>query len=916
MKTRSFPLLVILLLPLLVVQSSCAPSEEASQSGREAEMLESLSNGFVNPPASSRPGAFWPWLNGDVTKESITHDMEEMKDKGMSGAEIWDIEARYNPDGAFGIGPEFLGDESVELIKHALSEGKRLDLRMGLIASSGWNAGGSWVTPDWAAKALYSSETKISGGQFYSGALNFPELPEDSPTDSEGNPVYSKEIAVIAIPDHPGKKINKLSDLVMLNEHFDGNTLSWEVPEGDWTILRFVSLNTGQHLIVPSPNSNGLFIDFFDPSATKRHLAYILNRLGITKENAHEAGLAYMEFDSMELDEATAWTDAMDSIFETHHGYNILPYLPALNGWELPEGNAEFLYDFKKTVSDQIICSHYTTGRDFLDEYGIELVAEAGGPGPPIWDSCPVDSLKALGNVTVPRGEFWVQMSRHIFLIKEVASASHIYGLDVVDAEAFTTWRRWKDSPHALKPYLDRAFSEGLNRVTFVSFSNTRPEHGLPGRSIHAGSDINPAVTWWDQSKPFMEYMSRSSYLLAQGKFVADVAYYYGDKAPNFFPELQGDPERPMIAGLSAGYDFDVVNTDVILNRMNTKDGKIVFPDGLNYNLLVLPNIKDIPQNVIRKAQQLIEAGANVLVQNPEVAKNLEGEFLSHDTIDEALAELSVAKDFLRNEEKIDFIHRRVDGMDIYFVSNKTNEAITESVEFRATNKHVEFWDPVTTKQFKIPNVQSSQGTSKVSLQLPGYGSAFIVFTKEDRQLEAHGQATKTQTTELKSPWRLSFPENWGAPSSVELDELISWTDHEDKGIKYFSGTATYENIFTVSKDDIDRRETIRMDLGEVYDVAEVLVNGESAGILWTRPYQLDIQDLVKQGENKLEVKITNLWINRLTGDIDLPENERFSRTNVPPVTELDTGHGDLTWRIQTSGLLGPVTVSVLENSE
>ena len=245
-----------------------------------------------------------------------------------------------------------------------------------------------------------------------------------------------------------------------------------------------------------------------------------------------------------------------------------------------------------------------------------------------------------------------------------------------------------------------------------------------------------------------------------------------------------------------------------------------------------------------------------------------------------------------------------------------TNEAITEAVEFRATNKHVEFWDPVTSKQFKITNVQGSKGKTEVSLQLPGYGSAFIVFTREDRELEAYGQATKTQTTELKSPWRLSFPENWGAPSSVELDELISWTDHEDKGIKYFSGTATYENEFAVSKDLIDNRKTIRLDLGEVYDVAEVLVNGESAGILWTRPYQLDIQDLVKQGENKLEVKITNLWINRLTGDIDLPENERFSRTNIPPVTELDTGHGDLTWRIQTSGLLGPVTVSVLENSE
>ena len=254
-----------------------------------------------------------------------------------------------------------------------------------------------------------------------------------------------------------------------------------------------------------------------------------------------------------------------------------------------------------------------------------------------------------------------------------------------------------------------------------------------------------------------------------------------------------------------------------------------------------------------------------------------------------------------------------MDGIDIYFVSNKTNEAVTETVEFRATNKHVEYWDPVTAKQFRIPNVQSSNGKSKVSLQLPGYGSEFIVFTREDRELGAYGQASKTQTTELKSPWKLSFPENWGAPSSVELDELISWTDHEDKGIRYFSGTATYENKFTVSKDVIDSRKTIRMDLGEVYDVAEVLVNGKSAGVLWTKPYQMDIQDLVKQGENKLEVKITNLWINRLTGDIGLPENEKFCRTNVPPVTDPDTGHGDLTWRIQTSGLLGPVTVSVVE---
>ncbi len=912
MKTKSILIITILLFPVCILLFSCSsPSEKGSNVAHETETLQKLSNNFINPPNSSRPGAFWCWLNGDVTKKSITNDLEEMKDKGMSGAEIWDIEMRNDDKYVFGLGPQFLGDESVILIKHALEEGKRLHLRMGLIASSGWNAGGSWVTPDWAAKALYSSETKISGGQSYSGSLNFPELPEDCPLDENGIPIYSKEIAVIAVPDNSEKKIKDFSDQVILNDKFNGKNLTWEVPKGNWTILRFVCLNTGQHLIVPSPNSDGLFIDFFDPNATKKHLKYILERIGITKKNAKESGLSYMEFDSMELDEATAWTNAMDSVFESQHGYNILPYLPAFSGWELPEGNKKFLYDFKKTVSDQIIYSHYTTGRDFLKEYEIDLVAEAGGPGPPIWNSCPVEALKALGSVSIPRGEFWVQMRRHIYVVKEVASASHIYGLNVVDAESFTTWRRWKDSPHALKKYLDRAFCEGLNRITFVSFNNTRPEHGIPGRAIHAGADINPTATWWEQAKPFMDYMSRCSYLLAQGKFVGDVAYYYGDKAPNFFPELQGNPERPMIEGLSAGYDFDVVNTDVILNRMDAKDGKIVFPDGLNYNLLVLPNIEDIPEEVIQKVEKLIEAGASVLVQNPEIAKKIKGKILTNNTIDEALAELSLVKDFSRDADKIDFIHRNVDGIDMYFVSNKTNETIIETVEFRTTNKQVEFWDPVTSKQFKITDVQIVEGITKVNLKLAANGSAFIVFTKEDRELAAYNPSTETQTTAIGSPWKLSFPENWGAPSSIELDKLISWTEHEDKGINYFSGTATYENSFTVSKEFIDGKKAINMDLGEVYDVAEILVNGKSAGILWTKPYQLNVQDLVKEGENKLEVKITNLWINRLTGDIDLPEGEKFCKTNVPAVTDPDTGYGDLTWRIQTSGLLGPVNIEM-----
>ena len=696
---------------------------------------------------------------------------------------------------------------------------------------------------------------------------------------------------------------------IVLNNHFDGTTLTWEVPKGDWTILRFVCSNTGQSLIVPSPNSDGLFIDFFDPKATKRHLGYILDRLGITPENAAQSGLSYLEFDSMELSEAIPWTDAMAGIFESHHGYDIQPYLPALAGWKLPDGNESFLYDFTKTVSDQLIFSHYTTGSDFLADYGMDLVAEAGGPGPPIWDSCPVDALKALGNVTVPRGEFWVRNRHNIFLVKEVASASHIYGLGIVDAEAFTTWRRWKDSPHVLKPHVDRAFCEGLNAVTIHTFANTRPEHGLPGRAYHAGSDINPTTTWWQQAGPFMDYLARCSYLLRQGLFAADVAWYYGDKAPNFFPEYQKDPDSPEVPGLSAGYDFDVVNTDVLLNRMDVAGGRLVLPDGLTYELLVLPDRPDIPPEVIARVENLANAGATVLAQNPAIAQAMQGKVFTEMSIDDALRKMSVVEDFVGDSEKLDFIHRKIGDTDLYFVRNKTDETISETCEFRAVADQVEYWDPVSARRCRIVDARVSDGRTALRLTLPPHGSCFIMFTARNRELPEYRERQEAHTTEIKGPWTLSFPDGWGAPSSVTLNELMSWSDHELEGVRHFSGTATYKNKFVISQETLRDDAAIFLDLGDVLDVAEVFVNGQSAGVLWTKPFKLDVHDYVTEGLNTLEIRITNMWINRLTGDLSLPPEKRYCKTNRPPESRYYSEAGDETYRVQRAGLIGPVTL-------
>ncbi len=354
------PCILLSVASLLLSLSSCT---------REATVpLEVLSDQqFLNPPDASRPGAFWCWLNGNMTRESITRDLEARKSKGINRAEIWDVAAISNPQ-MIPAGAQFLSDSSVDLIKHAIAEGRRLKMRIGIVASSGWNAGGSWVTPDWASKSLFSSATEAQGPGKVSVALPFPQLPKDCPMKDSLTPVFYKDIAVLAVPRSADTTLAGIDQVIDLTGNFHAGKLEWDVPEGKWTVLRFVCSNNGQRLIVPSPNSNGLFIDFFDPEATKRHLKYFMDRLGVTPENSAEGGLGYFEFDSMELAEGIPWTDAFAPIFKEKRGYDIQKYLPVLAGWKIKDQSTteRFLYDFRKTVSEQLIFSHYVTGTRIL----------------------------------------------------------------------------------------------------------------------------------------------------------------------------------------------------------------------------------------------------------------------------------------------------------------------------------------------------------------------------------------------------------------------------------------------------------------------------------------------------------------------------------------------------------------------
>ncbi|MFC2141546.1 glycosyl hydrolase [Acidobacteriota bacterium] len=949
-----------------------------------------LAAGFKNPGRQARPRAYWNWLNGAVTLEGLTRDLEEAKDKGLIGLEMWDTEAMRNPGGFVPAGPPFMGPESVAFMHHAMKEAKRLGLDLGLITSSGWNAGGPWIPPELASKNLFVSCVIINGPGRITQKLPFPEVPRLCPRGEDGLPEWYQDVAVLAWPDSEDKVIGDPSKVIDITDRYQNGELKWEAPAGRWRIERFVCSNNGQQLIAASPNSKGPFIDFLDPEATRFHFEYIIGKLGLTKGGDPESPLKYLEVDSMELHEGIQWTPRFPGWFNKHHEYDPVAWLPVLTGWTIKDKVASdrFQYDYKKTVSDLLIFSHYTTGSEVCADYGLELAGEAGGPGPPIWDSCPVDALKALGNVAIPRGEFWIKNRNNIFLVKEIASAAHIYGNPYVDAESWTTWRRWKDSPFVRKQIVDRAFCEGLNRITYHGYSHSPVEAGNPGRSYHAGVDMNPQVAWWSKARPFMDYLARCCHMLQQGLFVADVAYYYGDKAPNFWPAFANVPEKPPLDGLGAGFDYDVVNSDVIVNRMSVKDGRIVFPDGMSYSVLVLPDQRDMQLEVLVRLEELVAQGATIIGPKPldvpgmrdhesrgeklraladrmwgpcngtSVKQNSygKGRIVWGLTPQQWLTQESIGPDFscrtAEYQTQLDYIHRQTKDTDIYFVRNKSLLPVSADCLFRVKDRPPQLWDPADGGMEPMFVYRKVDEGTRVHIALPPGGSVFVVFDKNhssgsidsvirtpemsDASLPAwqavemgktsvtiqcwqNGQYTLTDNSGretrftvdvvptpliLAGVWKVEFDPKWGAPARIDMLELISWTDHEDQGVKHYSGAGIYTRGLNLSCDWLGDGRRIHLDLGNVRELAEVFVNGKSAGVLWKAPFRADITALVKPGVNKLKIEVMNMWINRLAGDQDLPAEKKFTRTNIT----FDGYRGQPgTWQVQPAGLLGPV---------
>jgi hypothetical protein len=970
---------------LLFVIISCGKPADTEKNSSSIN-IDQVREEFRNPPREYGVNCWWWWLNGNVNKAAITKDLEAMKSRNFQGAMIFDA-GGHNQRGNKDIpaGPLFGSDEWNKLFVFALNEAKRLGLEMGFNIQSGWNLGGPRVTPQYAAKQITFSETKITGNKNVSVKLELPNSRND----------FYKDIVVLAFPVNEARKTNDLisdldlklgyhelggsapdtrflltntprsntrlqdktsyivkkEDILNLTSRMDAEgLLDWQAPEGEWSILRIGYTCTDSHVSTSSGDWQGSVLDYMSKEAFDFYWNDVVEPIFEAAGDHVGTTLKYMETDSWECG-GMNWTDKFAEEFMQYRGYDLMNYLPVVAGYVIEdiETSNAFLADFRKTLGDLVAYNHYAVFQDYAHKYNMGIQPESAGP-----HAGPMDGIKNYGFNDIVMSEFWSPSPHrpnpeNRFFLKQASSAAHIYGKKIVGAESFTTiGPHWNDELwHDQKSAFDHEICAGLNRMYFHTFTCSSPEMGLPGQEYFAGTHVNPQVTWWEQSGAFIDYMHRTQSVVQEGKFVADVLYYYGDHVPNVFPYKHSDP-----AGVMPGFDYDVTDETIFL-QLKVEDGKITVPGGVKYSILVLPDHKVLSLAVLKKTEELLQQGATVLGDKPigmvslvggaeaqhqfqKLADKIWGETPSGKdekpygngtvawgmTARDYILSKGIPADFdiLENDSKTDFdyIHYTIGESDVYFVTNQTTERQKVNARFRVAGKQPELWDALTGEIREAKAFSQQDGLTTVALTLEPYGAVMVVFNNSI-SANVQGPAQRNYPDfetleEITGEWTVSFDPVWGGPGSVTFSELTDWTQHPDDGIKYYSGPAVYTKTVQIGFEPQKNKQYFLI-LGSVKDVgiAEVKINGKNKGVVWTSPFRVEITEEMQKGKNKLEIKVVNSWYNRVAGDQMFPDKKQFTSTNIDlkhdfrgrPIDEI---------RLEPSGLLGPVTIQEAKN--
>ena len=848
-----------------------------------AGAADSLDSGFRNPPPEARPWVYWFFMDGNVTREGMAADLVAMFQAGLGGGIFMEVDVGI-PRGPVA----FMSPQWQELFRYAVKEARHLGLELTLNAGPGWTgSGGPWIRPEQSMQHLVASATELTGPAHFEGLLARPAPRPPffgegtlTPELKKARDEFYRDVAVLAFPtpagqariadidekalyyrapysSQPGVKpflpapaehaalpdnqciaVNRIADLTR-QLSADGR-LEWDVPEGNWTVLRFGRRTTGQ-TTRPAPLPGlGFECDKFDPAALDAHYAAFIQPLvqGLGPRQAGRGGFTTLHIDSWEMSSQN-WTARFREEFQRRRGYDLLSYLPAMTGRVVAslEVSERFLWDLRQTAQELVIENHALHLRDLGRRDGLGLSIEP-------YDLNPCADLSLGGAASVPMCEFWAKgHGFHTeFSAFEAVSIAHTLGRPIVAAESFTSGdtERWQLYPGALKSQGDWALCAGVNRLVFHRYQHQPWLDRFPGMTMGPyGVHWERTQTWWEMVGGYHRYLSRCQFLLRRGLPVADICYLAPEGAPHVFrppkSATRGAPPNRL------GYNFDGCAPEVLMHDARVSDGRLVFPSGMSYRVLVLPRFDTMTPALLRAIKSLVEDGATVvgapprkspglsnypecdlevqrlaaeLWPEPAVAErqvgkgkivwdtnvlpagNRAGEpaafpdiYPDYSPIARLLAGMNVPPDF-EAEPFLRYTHRHDADADLYLVANPEARLLEAQATFRVSGRQPELWDPVTGEQRALPEFAERAGRTSVSLRFEPHQSFVVVFRKAAVGRPAPGPnfAESRPVQEINGPWEVAFEPHRGAPERVKFETLTDWSKELEPGREVLLG--------------------------------------------------------------------------------------------------------------------------------
>jgi len=803
--------------------------------------------------------------------------------------------------------------------------------------------------------------------------INEKALYERDPYSSKPN--VKPYLPSLASYEEPSKtKVLNKADIIDVSEFLqtDGR-LVWEAPKGEWIIIRMGKRVTGASTR-PSPEPViGLESNKMNREHFANHLKNYTDVL-LEKTAPRKKGVGWTGFhmDSWESG-AQNWTEGIVEEFIKRRGYNPEPYFLAYTGRAIKsvEITERFLWDLRQVCKELVLENHVEFGKEYAHKNGLELTIEP-------YDMNPAGDLDLGAIADVIMAEFWSNGFGYqtSYAVLQATSIAHIKGHPVVGAEVFTSNNRqaWQLYPWAMKDQSDWALAHGINRFIYHTFAH-KPlgdEH-RPGMTMGPyGVHWDRGQTWWPMVDAYHDYISRMSHMMQQGQGVSDILYLTPEGAPMVFtPPADALHENGAIPD-KKGYGFDGCSPKMLLDWATVKNSKIVFPNASSYEIMVLPNFETMTPELLEKIISMVEQGANIIGTPPkkspglvnypkcdtevkQLAEKLWGTnqtpdnqtetkfgkgtiywggivatdklYPTYKSTAEILASLNIDEDFKSDNNTVRFGHRKTEERDIYFVANRTDEFQKTDCSFRAVGQP-ELWLGTTGETRKIINFSVNNGVTTIPMEFHPYESFVVTFSKENENIVENTSESNfpafSEIKTLEGPWNVSFNSKFGGPENIEFNELQDWTTHEIRGIKYYSGIASYKKSFIV--DNLEN-QNYYLDLGEVNDIARVKLNGKDVGVIWCAPWRIDITEALQEGENKLEIEVANRWINRLLGDKSEPEEYRRTvkfDNGLLKGRDYITGRYTFTTRSAMrsfrfteplqSGLIGPVKIKVVRH--